>query len=55
MLHWPVYSDTAVRLTTTAFARLDRDPFIGRAKAMRRSIVDLIEDTTHVDSGRGGI
>jgi CHAT domain-containing protein len=25
--HWPVYSDAAVQLTTSAFANLDRDPW----------------------------
>jgi CHAT domain-containing protein len=40
--HWPVNSDAAVRLTTKAFAELRADPKIGRAEAMRRSMIDVI-------------
>jgi CHAT domain-containing protein len=39
--HWPVNSDAAVRLTTKAFAELRADPKIGRAEAMRRSMIDV--------------
>jgi CHAT domain-containing protein len=48
--HWPVYSDAAVRLTTNAFSRLDRDRGVGRAEAMRQSIVELIDDTSQPDN-----
>jgi CHAT domain-containing protein/Tfp pilus assembly protein PilF len=41
--HWYVNSDAAVRLTTTAFAELKADPAIGRAEALRRSMLALIE------------
>jgi CHAT domain-containing protein len=40
--HWPVNSDAAVKLTTRAFAELGANPQIGRAEALRRSMVELI-------------
>lgn len=45
--HWPVRDDAAAALTTGALDRLDREPGIGRAEALRRSMVALIdrEDT----------
>src|SRR6185295_17935018 len=45
--HWPVSSDAAVRLTTTAIAALEADPSIGKAEAMRRAMLAEIE--------RGGV
>jgi CHAT domain-containing protein/tetratricopeptide (TPR) repeat protein len=42
--YWPVESDAAVKLTTGAFARLRKDPGIGRAEALRQSILALIAD-----------
>jgi CHAT domain-containing protein len=44
--HWPVVSDAAVKLTTGAFAALARAPGIGRAEALRRSEVALMDDET---------
>ena len=44
--HWPVRDDAAARLTTTAFAELARDPAIGRAEAIRRSMQTLAADPT---------
>jgi hypothetical protein len=38
-----VNSDAAVKLTTKAFAELKAHPEIGRAEALRRSMVALIE------------
>ena len=40
--HWPVDSDAAVKLTTGAFAELTKNPTIGRAEALRRSMRALI-------------
>jgi CHAT domain-containing protein len=40
--HWYVNSEAAVKLTTGAFAELRVNPKIGRAEALRRSIVRLI-------------
>jgi len=42
--HWPVRDDAAARLTTAAFAELGRDPAIGKAEAMRRSMMALASD-----------
>jgi CHAT domain-containing protein len=42
--HWPVDSENAVKLATGAFAQLSRDPGLGRAEALRRSIQALIAD-----------
>jgi CHAT domain-containing protein/tetratricopeptide (TPR) repeat protein len=42
--HWPVDSDAAVKLTTAAFAELAKNPAIGRAEALRRSMQKLIAD-----------
>jgi CHAT domain-containing protein len=41
--HWPVESSAAVKLTTQAFAALSVNPRLGRAEALRRSILTLIE------------
>ena len=40
--HRPVKSSAVVKLTTTAIAELKSHPEIGRAEALRRSIVSLI-------------
>ncbi|MCC6466834.1 MAG: CHAT domain-containing protein [Alphaproteobacteria bacterium] len=42
--HWAVASDAAVRLTTGAVAAMDRQPGIGRAEALRRSMLALLDD-----------
>lgn len=42
--HWPVVSEAAVKLTTTAFAELRSDPTIGRAEALRRSMLARIDE-----------
>lgn len=44
--HWPVNSEAAVKLTTGAFAELARTPGLGRAEALRRSMLALIADTS---------
>jgi CHAT domain-containing protein/Tfp pilus assembly protein PilF len=44
--HWSVRSDAAVKLTTKAFAELKAHPEIGRAEALRRSMVELIQYAT---------
>lgn len=49
--HWRVYSDAASRLTTGLFTELDKDPAIGRAEALRRSMLAVLDDpksSTHV-------
>lgn len=42
--HWPVRDDAAARLTTAAFGELAKDPSIGKAEAMRRSMLALAAD-----------
>jgi CHAT domain-containing protein/Tfp pilus assembly protein PilF len=42
--HWPVASQAAVRLTTGALDELKRDPKIGRAEALRRAQLALLDD-----------
>jgi CHAT domain-containing protein len=41
--HWEVSSDSTVKLITKAIAELKTDPKIGRAEALRRSMLDLID------------
>jgi len=48
--HWPVASEAAVRLTTGAIDALARDAAIGRAEALRRSMVALIDDRAAPDT-----
>jgi len=40
--HWEVYSEATVKLITTAIREMARDPKVGRAEAMRRSMLALI-------------
>ncbi len=42
--HWPVVSDAASRLTTRMLAEAGDDPSIGRAEALRRSMLALMAD-----------
>jgi CHAT domain-containing protein len=41
--HWPVWSKAAVALTTGAFAELANDPAIGRAQALRRAEMAMLD------------
>ena len=41
--HWAVYSDTTVALITKALSTMAADTSVGRAEALRRSILALIE------------
>jgi len=45
--HWRVDSDAATRLTTGTFEALQKDPTIGRAEALRRSILTYMNDTSN--------
>jgi CHAT domain-containing protein len=47
--HWAVISDAAARLTTGMFAELSRDPGLGRAEALRRSELALLNDPRRPD------
>jgi CHAT domain-containing protein/tetratricopeptide (TPR) repeat protein len=53
--HWPVYSDAAVRLTTRAFAELERHPKAGRAEALQRAMIDLMEDRSQADNAHPAV
>jgi CHAT domain-containing protein len=44
--HWRVDSQAAVRLTTSTFAELSKDPSIGRAEALRRAMLAMIDDAS---------
>jgi CHAT domain-containing protein/tetratricopeptide (TPR) repeat protein len=46
--HWPVESEAAVKLTTGAFAELAKNPQIGRAEALRRSMRARIANPSSV-------
>jgi CHAT domain-containing protein len=43
--HWAVDSFAAVQLTTGTFAELRAGPSIGRAEALRRSMLALIKSS----------
>ena len=47
--HWPVNSETTVLLTTGAFQAMEKDVAGGRAEALRRSMVAMIDG-----AGKGG-
>lgn len=42
--HWPVYSDAAARLTTATFAAAAANPGMGRAEALRRAMLGVLDD-----------
>ena len=44
--HWAVSSDAAVALTTTMFKEAAANPAIGKAEALRRSMLALMNDKT---------
>jgi CHAT domain-containing protein/tetratricopeptide (TPR) repeat protein len=44
--HWAVDSKAAARLATTTFAMMTRDPNIGRAEALRRAMLDYLNDSS---------
>ena len=41
--HWLVSSEATVKLTSGAFAELAKDPTIGRAEALRRSMIAMLD------------
>jgi len=45
--HWRMDSETAVRLTTDTFEAMQKEPTIGRAEALRRAMLAMIEDTSN--------
>ena len=42
--HWPVNSKAAVELTTRTLGMLAKEPAIGRAEALRRAMLSLIDE-----------
>jgi len=48
--HWAVASDAATRLTTSAFTMLAADPTLGRAEAMRRAMLGLLDDKSSAEN-----
>ena len=42
--HWPVDSNATVKLMTSAFNTLKRDPAMGRAEALRRAMLAMIDE-----------
>jgi CHAT domain-containing protein len=48
--HWAVASDAATRLTTSAFATMATDPTLGRAEAMRRAMLGLLDDKSSLEN-----
>ena len=53
--HWPVYSDAAVRLTTRAFAELERNPKAGRAEALQHAMSALMDDRSQEDNAHPAV
>jgi CHAT domain-containing protein len=48
--HWPVYSDAAAQLIDKTFAELRQHRTIGRSEALRRAMVDLMDDPRQEDN-----
>jgi tetratricopeptide (TPR) repeat protein/CHAT domain-containing protein len=42
--HWAVASRAATRLTTSTFGIMEKDPMVGRAEALRRAMLDYMDD-----------
>jgi CHAT domain-containing protein/tetratricopeptide (TPR) repeat protein len=48
--HWSIDSDAAARLTTTTFDVLAKDPALGRAEALRRAMLALLDDEADAEA-----
>ena len=46
--HWAVDSAAATRLTTTTFDIIARDPKLGRSEALRRAMLDFMNDKSNL-------
>jgi CHAT domain-containing protein len=44
--HWAVESNAAAQLTTATFDLLAREPKLGRAEALRRAMLDYMNDAS---------
>lgn len=45
--HWAVESSAAMRLTTSTFDIMKKDPTLGRAEALRRAMLGYLNDTSN--------
>lgn len=45
--HWSIDSASATRLTTTTFARMAQEPGMTRSEALRRAMIDYMNDTSN--------
>lgn len=45
--HWPAEDAAAARITSETFANLAKDPSIGRAEALRRAMLAMIQDKSN--------
>jgi CHAT domain-containing protein/tetratricopeptide (TPR) repeat protein len=52
--HWTVESKAAARLTISAFNALKNDPAIGRAEAVRRAMLDYLNDRSNPQNAYPG-
>jgi len=48
--HWSVYSDATVKLITGAVSRMAADKNVGRAEAMRQSMLAMIDQGKPVEA-----
>ncbi len=48
--HWPVNSETTVQLVTGAFSAAAKDKSIGRAEALRRAMLAMIDSVEPNDA-----
>ncbi|WP_306753146.1 CHAT domain-containing protein [Paracoccus actinidiae] len=48
--HWPVYSNAAVQILDKTFVELRQDETMGRSEALRRAMVDLMDDPRQEDN-----
>ena len=53
--HWPVYSQAATELTTRAFDELKTQSALGRAEALRRSMLALIDNRDNPENGHPSV
>jgi CHAT domain-containing protein len=47
--HWPVESDTTVKLMTTVFAAIAKDPKLTTSEALRQAMLATMDDRTNPD------
>ena len=45
--HWPIWDDSAAKLTSLTVANAQRTPSDGRAQALRRAMLTMLQDASH--------